>query len=112
MRYKLLTLAVALPALIVIFSCLPISSSSAQERTPALAIDCDEANLNATCDTDPKKWFADSKKFNDLPVQYHANVDVETPPYQLRPDQRPQQNGAEIDDILVLLRTLTNGYKP
>ena len=66
----------------------------------------------ATRDTDPKKWFADGRKFNDLPAQYHGNVDVETPPYQRRPGQRPQLNDEEIDDIVVFLRTLTDGYKP
>ncbi len=66
----------------------------------------------ATRDTDPKKWFPDGKKFNDLPPQFHANVDVETPPYQRRPGQRAQLNDEEIDDIVVFLRTLTDGYKP
>jgi cytochrome c peroxidase len=66
----------------------------------------------ATRDTDPKKWFPDGKKFNDLPPQFHANVDVETPPYQRRPEQRAQLNDDEIDDIVAFLRTLTDGYKP
>ncbi len=66
----------------------------------------------ATRDTDPKKWFPDGKKFNDLPPQFHANVDVETPPYQRRPGQRAQLNDEEIDDIVAFLRTLTDGYKP
>ena len=66
----------------------------------------------ATRDTDPKKWFPEGKKFNDLPAQFHTNVDVETPPYQRRPGQRAQLNDAEIDDIVVFLHTLTDGYKP
>ena len=32
-----------------------------------------------THDTDPKKGYTDSKKFNDLPSIFHGNVDV-TPP--------------------------------
>ncbi len=72
----------------------------------------DAVAFYATRDTDPKKWFPDGRKFNDLPAQHHANVDVETPPYQRRPGQRPQLNDEEIDDIVVFLRTLTDGYKP
>jgi hypothetical protein len=57
------------------------------------------------------RWFPAGKKFNDLPAQYHANVDVDTPPYQRRPNQRPQLTDAEIDDIEAFLYTLTDGYK-
>ena len=66
----------------------------------------------ATRDTDPQKWFPDGRKFNDLPAQHHANVDVDTPPYQRRPRQRAQLNDEEIDDIVAFLHTLTDGYKP
>ena len=52
------------------------------------------------------------KKFNDLPNAHHANVDVDTPPYQRRPGQRPQLTDGEIDDIVAFLFTLTDGYKP
>lgn len=72
----------------------------------------DAVAFYATRDTEPKKWFPAGKKFNDLPAQYHANVNVETPPYQRQPGQRPQLNDEEIDDIVVFLRTLTDGYKP
>jgi len=72
----------------------------------------DAVAFYATRDTDPGKWFPGGNKFNDLPAQFHANVDVETPPYQRRPKQRPQLNDEEIDDIVVFLRTLTDGYKP
>ena len=66
----------------------------------------------ATRDTDPAKWFPGGTKFNDLPAQFHANIDVETPPYQRQPKQRPQLNDEEIDDIVAFLNTLTDGYKP
>lgn len=72
----------------------------------------DAVAFYATRDTDPAKWFPEGKKFNDLPAQFHANVDVETPPYQRRPKQRPQLNDEEIDDIVAFLHTLTDGYKP
>ena len=72
----------------------------------------DAVAFYATRDTDPKKWFPESRKFNDLPAQYHANVDIDTPPYQRRPGQRPQLNDEEIDDIVAFLHTLTDGYTP
>jgi cytochrome c peroxidase len=71
----------------------------------------DAVAFYATRDTDPARWFPAGNKFNDLPAQYHANVDVDTPPYQRRPQQRPQLNDDEIDDIVAFLFTLTDGYK-
>ncbi len=72
----------------------------------------DAVAFYATRDTDPVRWFPAGKKFNDLPSQYHANVDVDTPPYQRRPQQSPQLTEAEINDIEAFLYTLTDGYKP
>jgi cytochrome c peroxidase len=72
----------------------------------------DAVAFYATRDTDPARWFPAGKKFSDLPAQYHANVDVDTPPYQRRPTQPPQLTNAEIDDIEAFLYTLTDGYKP
>lgn len=72
----------------------------------------DAVAFYATRDTHPQRWFPADKKFNDLPPQYHANVDVDTPPYQRRPAQRPQLNDEEIDDIVAFLYTLTDGYRP
>lgn len=72
----------------------------------------DAVAFYATRDTDPARWFPNGKKFNDLPAQYHSNVDVDTPPYQRRPKQRPQLTDEEIDDIVAFLYTLTDGYKP
>lgn len=71
----------------------------------------DAVAFYATRDTHPERWFPAGKKFDDLPAKYHANVDVDTPPYQRRPKQRPQLNDEEIDDIVAFLFTLTDGYK-
>ncbi len=71
----------------------------------------DAVAFYATRDTDPARWFPEGRKFSDLPAQYHANVDVDTPPYQRRPQQRPQLTNEEIDDIVAFLYTLTDGYK-
>ena len=72
----------------------------------------DAVAFYATRDTDPARWYAEGKRFNDLPEKYHANVDVDTPPYQRRPQQRAQLTDAEIDDIVAFLYTLTDGYTP
>lgn len=72
----------------------------------------DAVAFYATRDTDPAGWYPDGKKFNDLPAQYHVNVDVDTPPYQRRSKQRPQLTNEEIDDIVAFLYTLTDGYNP
>lgn len=72
----------------------------------------DAVAFYATRDTNPERWYPPGKKFDDLPAQYHANVDVDTPPYQRRPKQRPQLNDEEIDDIVAFLFTLTDGYNP
>jgi cytochrome c peroxidase len=67
-------------------------------------------------DTRPEKWYprgADGKiaKFDDLPQQYRDNINIE-PPFGGRPGDRPVLSPAEIDDIVVFLGTLTDGYKP
>ncbi|MDB5810515.1 MAG: cytochrome-c peroxidase [Betaproteobacteria bacterium] len=72
----------------------------------------DAVAFYATRDTDPARWFPGGKKFDDLPARYHANVDVDTPPYQRRAQQRPQLTNEEIDDIVEFLYTLTDGYQP
>jgi cytochrome c peroxidase len=71
----------------------------------------DAVAFYATRDTQPARWFSEGKKFDDLPAQYHANVDVDTPPYQRQPQQRPQLTNEEIDDIVEFLYTLTDGYR-
>jgi cytochrome c peroxidase len=72
----------------------------------------DAVAFYATRDTDPAGWYPGGEKFDDLPAQYHANVNVDTPPYQRRPKQRPQLTNEEIDDIVAFLFTLTDGYNP
>ena len=66
-------------------------------------------------DTAPQKWYpknADGSvhKYDDLPPGLEANVNVE-PPFDRRPGQNPALNEAEIADIIVFLKTLTDGYK-
>jgi cytochrome c peroxidase len=68
-------------------------------------------------DTHPEKWYplnADGtvNKFDDLPPQYHANVNTTEVPYNRRLGEAPALSDAEVDDVVAFLRTLSDGYRP
>ncbi|MGO8908274.1 MAG: cytochrome-c peroxidase [Bradyrhizobium sp.] len=68
-------------------------------------------------DTNPEKVYpraADGKvqKFNDIPVQYHANVDVSDPPFNRHLGGAPAMTAQDEADIIAFLMTLTDGYQP
>jgi cytochrome c peroxidase len=68
-------------------------------------------------DTNPDKVFpvdADGKaqKYNDLPPQSHANVDVVDPPFNRHLGDQPAMTAQEEADIIAFLQTLNDGYKP
>ena len=58
--------------------------------------------------TDPKRWFGARGKFDDLDASHHDNVNVNSPPLNRRPGMPEALSGAEIDDLLAFLRTLTD----
>ena len=67
-------------------------------------------------DTAPEKWYPRDangrvQKFDDLPARYRANINTE-PPFGGKPGDKPALSAAEIDDIVVFLGTLTDGYVP
>ena len=59
-------------------------------------------------DTSPEKWYPHGK-FDDLPVRYQENVEME-PPFGRRPGDPPALSEAEIDDVVAFLQTLTDGF--
>ncbi len=66
-------------------------------------------------DTQPQKWYPRNakgqvQKFNDLPAEYQANVNVE-PPFGGNPGDKPALTEAEIRDMIAFLQTLTDGYR-
>ncbi|MGI9024285.1 MAG: cytochrome-c peroxidase [Burkholderiaceae bacterium] len=68
-------------------------------------------------DTHPEEWYprdADGAvaQFNDLPAEYHANVNVSEVPYNRKPGEMPALSASDIDDVVAFLNTLTDGYKP
>jgi cytochrome c peroxidase len=67
-------------------------------------------------DTNPEKWYPRGPdgavlKFDDLPAQYHKNVNVTEVPYNRKPGDAPALSDAEVDDVVGFLQTLTDGYR-
>ena len=67
-------------------------------------------------DTNPEKWYSKNadgsvNKFDDLPRQYHANVNTTEVPYNRGPGDAPALTDAEIDDVITFLQTLNDGYR-
>ena len=68
-------------------------------------------------DTNPERFYPRSpdgtvNKFDDLPSQYHANVNTSEAPYNRQPGDAPALSDAEIDDVIAFLKTLSDGYRP
>jgi cytochrome c peroxidase len=76
----------------------------------------DVVRFYAERDTRPQKWYPPGKngatvKFDDLPVQYQGNVDTQAP-LDRQVGDPPALSEADIQDIVVFLNTLTDGYEP
>jgi cytochrome c peroxidase len=67
-------------------------------------------------DTNPEKFYptvaGTVQKFDDLPPQYHPNVNRTEAPYNRNPGDAPALSDAEIDDVVVFLNTLNDGFAP
>jgi cytochrome c peroxidase len=66
-------------------------------------------------DTEPQKTYprrADGSlaRFNDLPPQFHGNIDVTDPPFDRKRGETPAMTALDEADIIAFLRTLTDGY--
>ncbi|GES44135.1 hypothetical protein RsS62_33870 [Rhizobium dioscoreae] len=60
----------------------------------------------------PKDASGKVLKYDDLPAQYRANIDVIDAPMNRKPGDAPALNDAEIADVVAFLKTLTDGYDP
>lgn len=74
----------------------------------------DVIQFYVTRDTHPEKWYPKNKdgsinKFDDLPKQYHDNINVDAP-FDRKPGDKPALNAIEIRDMIAFLNTLTDGY--
>lgn len=70
-----------------------------------------------TRDTAPQDWYprdAHGKvsKFNDLPAKYRTNIDEQMPLDLRRPGSHTPMTAQEMQDLIVFLQTLTDGYVP
>ncbi|OYO31750.1 cytochrome-c peroxidase [Janthinobacterium sp. PC23-8] len=66
-------------------------------------------------DTAPQKWYPKNPdgsvhKYDDMPPGMEANVNVEAP-FDRKKGQAPALSEKEIADVIVFLKTLTDGYK-
>jgi cytochrome c peroxidase len=75
----------------------------------------DVVRFYAERDTQPQKWYPRAGegvalKFDDLPPEYLANLDTQ-PPFDRHPGEPPAMSEDDIQDIVVFLRTLSDGYR-
>ena len=66
-------------------------------------------------DTNPEKWYplnsdGTVNKFNDLLIAQRGNVNTTEAPYNRLIGDVPALSDAEVDDVIVFLRTLTDGW--
>jgi cytochrome c peroxidase len=76
----------------------------------------DVVRFYAERDTQPQKWYPRAPggrtlKFDDLPEAFIVNVDVQ-PPFDRHAGNAPALSEQEIEDIVVFLQTLSDGYSP
>ncbi len=66
-----------------------------------------------TRDADPARWYpvvdGVAQEFNDLPVALRANV-THAAPFGAARGGKPAMTGAELDDLVCFLETLTDGH--
>ena len=66
-------------------------------------------------DVDPAKVYPHDgqgriQQYDDLPAQYHANIDKADAPFDRKRGDTPAMTAAEMKDIIAFLGTLTDGY--
>ncbi|MGG6895071.1 cytochrome-c peroxidase [Rhizobium sp. BR 315] len=60
----------------------------------------------------PKDASGKVVKYDDLPPQYRANIDIIDAPMNRKLGDAPALSDAEIADVVAFLRTLSDGYDP
>jgi cytochrome c peroxidase len=59
----------------------------------------------------PRDAAGKVRKYDDLPAQYHANVDVGDAPFDRKFGDQPAMNDQDIQDIIAFMKTLSDGYQ-
>jgi cytochrome c peroxidase len=75
----------------------------------------DVVRFYAERDTQPQKWYpragdGSTLKFDDLPNPYVASLDAQAP-FDRHPGEPPAMNEEDVEDIVVFLQTLSDGYR-
>jgi cytochrome c peroxidase len=75
----------------------------------------DAVDFYVTRDTQPARWYpsvnGQVQQFNDLPAQYHGNVNRQAP-FGSPVNGRPHITAQEAADLVRFMHTLTDGYTP
>ncbi len=74
----------------------------------------DAVAFYAQRDSSPEKWYPRDRdgrilKFNDLPAQYHGNVEMGSP-FGREVGSTPVLSDGEIEDLVEFLKALTDGF--
>ena len=69
-----------------------------------------------TRDTNPELWYptvrGEVQKYNDLPKQYHKNIDTQLPLNDRPAGSPPTMSNQDMSDLEAFLKTLTDDYHP
>jgi cytochrome c peroxidase len=65
--------------------------------------------------TAPEKFYPKGpdgkvRKYDDLPPQFHANIDITDAPFDRKPGDKPAMSDQDMRDIIAFLKTLNDGY--
>jgi cytochrome c peroxidase len=52
------------------------------------------------------------EKYNDIPTQYQAHVDVADAPFDRKLGDKLAMSDQDIQDIIAFMNTLNDGYRP
>lgn len=63
-------------------------------------------------DVAPQKVYLHGAKYDDIPPQFRASVDVVDPPFDRHLGDQPAMTEQDESDIIAFLKTLTDGYRP
>lgn len=74
----------------------------------------DAVEFYVTRDVNPERWYPKNASgevdiFNDLPKQYHKNVNTAEIPYDIKKGGVARLSAGEIDAVVAFLNTLTDG---
>ena len=60
----------------------------------------------------PRDASGKVQKYNDIPPQYQANIDILDAPFDRKFGDQPAMNQHDIEDIIAFVKTLNDGYQP